>query len=109
MPDIAARWPAKPRMHLRLERQQRENMVDIAPHGARAAGPPRPHRRRDVIDDRYGWRLLADPSCDPMGQFRTVDDDEDIRSRRDDRFGDRADIAKDRRQMRDQPQTDERK
>ena len=53
-------------------------MIDIGAHRARAAGPPRPDRRRDVIDDRD--RGIAGPNapCHPMGKIRTIDDHKNI-------------------------------
>ena len=85
MSDIAAGRPAEPLVHLRLERQQREHVIDIGAHGARPARPPRPDRRRDVVDDRDRRRAPAHAPCDPVGQVRAVDDDEHIRPRRHDR------------------------
>src|SRR5579863_506059 len=52
MADIGARRPAELDMDGRLERQDRQHLVDIIAHGTRASGPPRPNRRRDIVE--YG-------------------------------------------------------
>ena len=41
-------------------------------------GPPRPDRRRDVIEDRDRRRAGAHPARDAVGEIRTVDDDQRI-------------------------------
>ena len=61
-------------MRRRLERQQRQHVVHIGAHGARAARPPGPHRGRDVVDDRNLRRRGAHLARHPMGEFGTVDD-----------------------------------
>ena len=49
---IGAGRSVKPRERRRLERQDRQHLVDISAHRARAPRPPGPHRRRRVVDDR---------------------------------------------------------
>ena len=67
MADIAAGRPAQPAIGLRFERQQRQHMIDIDAHRARPAGPPRPDRGRDVVDDRDRGIAGADASVPPDG------------------------------------------
>ncbi len=49
--DIGAVGTAEPLMRLGLERQQREDMIDISAHFPGASGPPGPDRRRDIVND----------------------------------------------------------
>src|SRR4029079_6238764 len=64
-----------------------QDMIDIAAHGARAARTPGPYRRRLVIDYRDRRHLPAHPLRNPMREFGTVDDDEEIGLCRNDRRG----------------------
>jgi hypothetical protein len=51
VPDITAGQPDG--LEIRwLERKQRQQMVVPARHAARPAGAPRPHHRRDVMNQR---------------------------------------------------------
>src|SRR5919109_1690525 len=84
MTDIGARRPPETAMHLGLEWQQSEDMIDVAAHHPRAAGPPRPDRGRDVFDNRNFRIGGADPPRDTAGKARTVDDDENVRTLCDD-------------------------
>ena len=78
MADIAAGRPAQPAIGLRLERQQRQHVIDIAAHRARPARPPRPDRRRDIVDDRNRGIAGAHAPRHAMGEVGAVDDDENI-------------------------------
>ena len=73
MTDIIARRAAKPRQSLRLERQNGENMIDIGPHRRRPPGPPGPHRRAHIVDDRKPRRASAHTTRDAMRKIRRVD------------------------------------
>ena len=109
MADIAARRPAELDMDGRLERQDRQHLVDISAHGARASGPPCPNRRRDVVEDRNRRREPAHPAGDPMREVRAVDDDERVRARGDDGLRGFADAPKNLRQpLRDRGKPDDR-
>src|ERR1700730_953046 len=79
MTDIAAGRTAQPAILLRFERQQGEYMVDIAEHGARPAGPPRPDRGGDVVNDRYRGIAGPNPSCPPIGSSQVLDDHANVR------------------------------
>jgi hypothetical protein len=79
MTDIAARRTVKPAIGLRFERQQGEDVIDVAQHRARPARPPRPDRRRYVINDRQRGIAGPDPPCHPMGEVGTVDDHKNVR------------------------------
>ena len=87
MADIGARRPLEPAIGFRLERQQRQHVIDVAAHGARAAGPPCPHGGRDIVDDRYRRRPRPDLPRDAMGKVGTVDDHQDIGGRHDGGIG----------------------
>ena len=73
-------------------------MVDISAHGARAPRPPGPDRGADVIDDRDRGRPGAHSARDAMGEFRAVDDHQDVGLGGDDRVGRLADAREDFRQ-----------
>ena len=94
MADIGARRAAEPHMSLRLERQQRQHMVDVARHLAGAPRPPGPDRRRHVIDDRQIRPAPRDPLRHLVREIRAVDDDEHVRLGSKDR-GDRLVAAPD--------------
>ena len=98
MADIDAGRPAEPLMRRRLERQDREHVIDITAHGARPARPPCPDRGRDVIDDRDRRRRRAHAARDPVGEIRAVDDDESVGTRCDDGVRGLADAAQNHRQ-----------
>ena len=53
MADVAAGRPAQALVRGGLEGQQRQHMIDVGAHPARAARPPRPHAGRDVVDDGH--------------------------------------------------------
>ena len=62
MADIGRRRPAEAAVRLRLEGQEREDVVDIGAHRLRAARTPGPDGRADVVDDRdrrRAWRAPA--------------------------------------------------
>src|SRR3954465_1124514 len=101
MADIAAGRPVQPAIGLRLERQQRQHMIDIFQHRARPPGPPRPHRRRDIVDDRNPGILGANAFGDAMGEVRAVDDHKNIRRRFRHRNGGFLDQPEDLRQVPD--------
>ena len=94
MADIATRRPAEPQMRGRLERQDRKHGIDIGAHRAGAPGPPRPHRGRNVIEDRNRGRAPAHPARHLVGEIRTVDNDEGVRTRGDDAIGGFANAAR---------------
>src|SRR5690348_8676187 len=98
MAHIGAGRPSQFPMDFGLERQQRENVIDIAAQLLGAAGPPSPNRRRYVLDDR---NLRSDAMNAPRystGEGRAVDDDKGMRSPRDDLRGCEPDQAQYRRQ-----------
>src|SRR5580704_12710632 len=110
MANITARRTAELDVHRRLERQDGEDLIDISAHGARAAGPPRPDRGRDVIEDRDFGREPAHAAGDPMGEIGTIDDHQRIRSRGDHGGRGLANPAKNHRQpARDRRNTHDRK
>ena len=76
--DIAAWRPAKPTMHVGLERQQRQDVVDITFHRRRPPRPPRPDRWRHVIDDRDRAVEPAHETRNPQRKGRAVDDDQRV-------------------------------
>ena len=80
MADIAARRAAQPAIFLRFERQQRQHVIDIGAHRPRPARPPCPDRGGDIVDDRNRGIARPHAPCDPVGEIRTVDDDEHVRS-----------------------------
>ena len=90
MPDIGAGRPAEPPMDLGLERQQRQDVIDIGAHHPRAPRPPRPHRGRDIFDDRDRGIGSAYPPGDPPREAGAVDDDKDVRAFRHHRLGGKA-------------------
>src|SRR6185437_5974753 len=61
-------------------------------------GSPRPDRRRDVIENGNGRSHAAHATRNPVSEVGTVDDDEGIRSRRDDSVRGLTDAAQDQRQ-----------
>ena len=79
MADIGAGRAAEPLVRLGLERQKREEMIDIGPHFARAARPPGPDAGADVIDDGDLWAALADALGDGVRELGAVDDHDSIR------------------------------
>jgi hypothetical protein len=99
MTDIAAGRPAQSNIGLRLERQQRQHMIDIGQHGARPARPPRPDRGRNIIDDRDARIARTHPARHAMGEIGAVDDDEDVRPGLDDIGRGFADQPQDLRQL----------
>ncbi len=88
-------------MRVGLEREQRQHVIDIGPHRARPARPPRPDGRRDVVDDRNPRRTGAHAFGDAMGEIGAVDDDENVGRRLDHGIGRLADAPQDRRQLPD--------
>ena len=98
MSDEGARRPVQSPHRRRLERQERQHMIDVSAHGARAARPPCPHGRTHIVDDRDRRRTRAHAPRDTMGEFRAVDDHEDIRLGRNDGVGGLADALQDFRQ-----------
>src|ERR1700737_1738867 len=78
MTDIAAWRTPQPAILLRLERQQGKHMIDIGAHRARPAGPPRPNRGRNVVDNRNRGIAGPNPPCHPMGKIGAVDDHENV-------------------------------
>ena len=103
MADIDAVRAAEPRMRFRLERQQRQHAIDIGAHRRRAAGPPRPDRRADIVDHRQIRQRAPDAARDAMGEIGAVDDDERVGARGDDRRRGAADAIEQRRQALDAP------
>src|ERR1700733_12319735 len=95
MADIDAQRPAQALVRCRLERQDREHAVDIGAHGARAAGSPGPHCRRDVIDDRNRRRARTHTARNAVGEIGAVDNDERVGPRGDDRVGGFANAPQD--------------
>ena len=71
-------------MRVRLEGEQRQHMVHIGAHGARASRPPGPDGGADIIDDRQARQAGAHPARHAMREVGAVDDDQRIRLRRDD-------------------------
>ena len=98
MADIGTWRAAEAAVRVRLERQHREHVIDIAPHRGGPARPPCPYGRGHIVDDRDRRRRRTHPPRHPMGEIGTVDDDQRIGARRDDRPGGQAEMAKDRRQ-----------
>ena len=98
MADIEARRAAELDVDRRLERQDGEHLIDISAHGAGAAGPPRPDRGRDVIEDRDFGREPAHAAGDPVGEIGAVDDHQRVRARGDHGGGGLANPAKNHRQ-----------
>ena len=101
MAHIGGRRAAETVMGGRLEGEQSQKVIHIGPHLRRAAGPPGPNRRADIIDDGNLRRALPDGFGDPVGEIRTVDDDEHVGLCRNNRIGREADALQNRRQPRD--------
>ncbi len=78
MADIGAGRSAEALVRGRLERQQPHHVIDIGAHLAGPARPPRPHARRNVVDDRNERRALADALGDGMRELRRVDDHDGV-------------------------------
>src|SRR6185437_4570743 len=87
MSDIASRRTVKPTQYGRFERQQGEDVINVAAHGTRAPRPPCPDRRTNIVDDRNFRRPLADTACNAMRKLGAVDDDDNVRVRRNRRVG----------------------
>ena len=75
MADVGAGRPAEALVRVRLERQQRQHVIDILAHLARTTRPPRPHAGRHVVDDAgcrgRRWRMR---SRDRVRELGAVDD-----------------------------------
>ena len=99
MADISARRAAEVAQHLRLERQQRHDVIDVPCHRARATRPPSPHRRADVIDNSDSRGAGTHTSCHAMGEVRAVDDDQGVRLGRNHRIGGFTNAAQHFRQV----------
>ena len=67
-------------VHVGLERQQRQDVIDVAAHRARAARPPGPDRGRDVVDDRDRAVEAMHEARDPERVGRAVDDHQRMRA-----------------------------
>ena len=68
------------RLHVgRLEREEREHMVDDLGHLRGAARPPGPDRRRDVVDDLQARPQPPGAAGDTEVEIRAVDGDERVR------------------------------
>ena len=76
---IGARRSAKARVGFRLERQQRQKMIDIGRHFPGAARTPGPNRRRYIINNRNIRPLAAKPLGDLMGEIGAVDNQQHMR------------------------------
>lgn len=81
MADIGRRRPLKLAHGLGLERQHRQNMIDIAAHARRAFRLPGPYARADIVDDRQIRQRVANATRDTMGEIRTIDDQQGIGAR----------------------------
>jgi hypothetical protein len=79
MADIRALRPAELGVLARLERQKRQNFINVAAHFFSASGSPRPHARRHIIDDGNMWRAAADTFGDRMRKLWAIDNDDEIR------------------------------
>ena len=79
MADIAARGTSEPPMRFGFEGQNAEDMVHITAHAPCAPRAPSPDARRDIIDNGDLRRLAAHALGDLMGEFGTVENDEDVR------------------------------
>ena len=95
MPDIGAGRAAEPPVDLGLERQQRQDVIDIGAHHPRAPRPPSPDRGRDIFDDRDRGIGGAYPPGDPPREAGTVDDDKNVRAFRHHSLGGKAHQAQD--------------
>jgi hypothetical protein len=81
MTDIGAWRAAEFLVRARLERKQRQDVIDISAHGPRASRPPGPHRRRNVVHDWDRRVGAAHATRDAMGKIRAVNDHHHIRPR----------------------------
>ena len=61
VPDIGAWRSAQALVHLRFERHDCQNMIDIPAHAGRTTRMPCPHRRRNVFD-------CCDRRAQPLGR-----------------------------------------
>ena len=98
MADIDAARSTQPPVRLRFERQQRQHAIDIRSHRPGPARPPGPDAGTDVIED---WQFRQCPphtAGDAVGEVGTVDDDEGVEQRGDDRCGGLVDARDKRRQ-----------
>ena len=75
---LGAGRPAELFHHRWFKGQQRQYVIHIGPHGSRAARPPCPHGRTDIVDDRNGARARPHAFRYAMGEVRTVYDDQGI-------------------------------
>jgi hypothetical protein len=82
MADIGAWRPAKLAVNLWLEWKQREHVIHDARHPLCAPGPPGPHGRRYIVDDRKVRPKLRHPFSHRMGESGTVDDHQNVGIRR---------------------------
>src|SRR5262245_32181981 len=55
-------------------------MIDMRPHGRRAAGAPRPDARTDIVDYRDRGRGRPDLASYAQAEVRTVDRDQTVRT-----------------------------
>src|SRR4029077_14296464 len=99
MAHVGAVRAVEPRECRGLERQDRQHLVDIRAHRARAPRPPGPNRRRGVVDDRNTRRGLAHTARDPMCKVRAVDDDQCVGTGRDHGVRRLPDAPQDERQF----------
>ena len=88
-------------MRVRLEREQRQQVINVTAHRARAPRSPRPDGRRHVVDDRNIWRCGTHASCNPVGEVRAVDNHQHIGTLRHHRLRGFADSAQQHRQARE--------
>src|SRR5690242_9788031 len=109
MADESTWRPAEIVHRFGLERKESQYVVDVALHRARPARTPCPDRGTNVIHDRNTWRAFAHPARDAMGKFGAVDDDQNIRTCRDDGIGGFAYASQDfRKPCRNRDETDDR-
>ena len=78
MPHISAGRSAKPLVRFRLERQQRQQMINVDAHFGRPAGAPRPYSRTDVIHDRQMRQTGPHAPGHAMREVGRVDDDQNV-------------------------------
>src|SRR5262249_61064396 len=86
---------AESAMRIRLERQNRQHVIDVAAHGARASGPPGPDRGRYVIKNWNFGSAATNAARDSVSEIRTVDDDKSMRTPFDNCVGGVTDAAQD--------------
>ncbi len=98
--DVGGRRTAEAFVRGWLERQQRQDMIDIGAHFACAPRPPRPHARRHVVDDGDVRRPLADALGDGMRELGGIDDDDGVGLGGDGRIDRAVDARHDARQAR---------